>query len=148
MPKTAFERRRDYRRLGRFDRRQSIEFEAAGNERIFLLDLRRNFARRSLRIERARQKQTPQKIFKPHTENYWRAWVNKNDLDFADLSPEIVELFKRSLLVVRTQIDNDGAILAANDSDVTERATDHYSYLWTRDGALVATRSTLPVIRF
>ncbi|MDQ3801527.1 MAG: glycoside hydrolase family 15 protein [Acidobacteriota bacterium] len=73
-----------------------------------------------------------------YTENYWRVWVNKNDIDFADLPPETIELFKRSLLVVRTQIDNDGAILAANDSDVTLRATDHYSYLWTRDGALVA----------
>ena len=73
-----------------------------------------------------------------YTENFWRVWVNKNDTDFADLSPEIVELYKRSLLIVRTQIDNNGAILAANDSDVTERATDHYSYLWTRDGAFVA----------
>ncbi len=73
-----------------------------------------------------------------YTENFWRAWVNKNEVDFADLSPEIVEEYKRSLLVVRTQTDNDGAILAANDSDVTERATDHYSYLWTRDGAFVA----------
>jgi glucoamylase len=81
--------------------------------------------------------QTPQRLLS-HTETYWRSWVNKNDFDFADLSPEIIELFKRSLLVVRTQIDNNGAILAANDSDVAERATDHYSYLWTRDGALVA----------
>ncbi|MBC7901741.1 MAG: glycoside hydrolase family 15 protein [Saprospiraceae bacterium] len=72
------------------------------------------------------------------TENYWRAWVNKNETDFADLPQKIVDLFKRSLLIARTQIDNDGAILAANDSDVTERATDHYSYLWTRDGAFVA----------
>lgn len=73
-----------------------------------------------------------------YTENYWRAWVNKNETDFADLPPAIVDLYKRSLLVVRTQCDNDGAILAANDSDVTARATDHYSYLWTRDGAFVA----------
>ncbi len=71
-------------------------------------------------------------------QNYWTVWVNKNEKDFADLSPDCVELYKRSLLVVRTQIDNNGAILAANDSDVTERATDHYSYLWTRDGAFVA----------
>ena len=91
--------------------------------------------------------QTPEQFLK-YTENYWRAWVNKNDTDFADLSPEVVELFKRSLLVIRTQIDNDGAILAANDSDVTERATDHYSYLWTRDGALVAHALTLPAILF
>jgi Glucoamylase and related glycosyl hydrolases len=73
-----------------------------------------------------------------YTENYWRAWVNKNDTDFADLPGEIVDFYKRSLLIVSTQIDNGGAILAANDSDVTERATDHYSYLWTRDGAFVA----------
>ncbi len=73
-----------------------------------------------------------------HTENYWRVWVEKNETDFLDLSPKIVEMYKRSLLIVHTQIDRDGAILAANDSDVTERATDHYSYLWTRDGAFVA----------
>lgn len=72
------------------------------------------------------------------TENFWRAWVNKNDIHFDHLSPEMIELYKRSLLVVRTQIDNGGAIIAANDSDVTERATDHYSYLWPRDGAFIA----------
>ncbi len=72
------------------------------------------------------------------TRHYWRAWVNKKETNFGDLSAAIVALFKRSLLVVRTQIDNNGAIIAANDSDVTLRATDHYSYLWPRDGALVA----------
>ena len=72
------------------------------------------------------------------TEDYWRAWVNKNETDFGNLPTEVVRLYKRSLLVVRTQIDHGGAILAANDSDVTLRATDHYSYLWPRDGALVA----------
>ncbi|MGI9034724.1 MAG: glycoside hydrolase family 15 protein, partial [Pyrinomonadaceae bacterium] len=91
----------------------------------------------ALELNRHLLEQTPQN-FLSYTENYWRVWVNKNEIDFADLSPEIVELFKRSLLVIRNQTDNDGAILAANDSDVTMRATDHYSYLWTRDGAFVA----------
>ncbi len=81
--------------------------------------------------------ETPQ-LSLDYTENYWRVWVNKNETDFSDLTAEVVELYKRSLLIVRTQIDNQGAILAANDFDVTERATDHYSYLWTRDGAFVA----------
>jgi oligosaccharide amylase len=79
----------------------------------------------------------PQNLIE-RTNNYWRAWVNKNETDFGNLPPEVVRLYKRSLLVVRTQIDSGGAILAANDSDVTLRATDHYSYLWPRDGALVA----------
>ncbi len=73
-----------------------------------------------------------------YTDNYWRAWVNKNGLDLSQLTPEIADFYKRCLLIVNTQIDRDGAILAANDFDVTERATDHYSYLWTRDGAFVA----------
>jgi oligosaccharide amylase len=79
----------------------------------------------------------PEEFFS-YTDSYWRAWANKSPVDFADLSPAVVELYKRSLLVVNTQIDDDGAILAANDSDVALRATDHYSYLWTRDGAFVA----------
>ncbi|HTH36923.1 MAG TPA: glycoside hydrolase family 15 protein [Pyrinomonadaceae bacterium] len=81
--------------------------------------------------------QSPQKYF-DYTENYWRAWVNKNVADFRGLSRSVIEMYKRSLLIVQTQIDSGGAILAANDSDVAERATDHYSYLWTRDGAFVA----------
>ena len=72
------------------------------------------------------------------TSDYWRAWVNKNEIDFGNLGSDVIALFKRSLLIVRTQIDKGGAIIAANDSDVTLRASDHYSYLWPRDGALVA----------
>ncbi|HVF48749.1 MAG TPA: glycoside hydrolase family 15 protein [Pyrinomonadaceae bacterium] len=83
------------------------------------------------------RERTPRSLLK-RTEVYWRAWVNKNEIDFDALPAEVVRLFKRSLLVVRTQIDDGGAIIAANDSDVTIRATDHYSYLWPRDGALVA----------
>ncbi len=76
--------------------------------------------------------------FFSYTANYWKAWVNKNTTDFGDLSDRIIDFYKRSLLIDITQIDGRGAILAANDHDVTERATDHYSYLWTRDGAFVA----------
>ena len=63
---------------------------------------------------------------------------NQAKLADAKLSPEIVDLYDRSLHIIRTQIDLGGAIIAANDHDVTERATDHYSYLWPRDGAFVA----------
>lgn len=72
------------------------------------------------------------------TRAYWRTWVNKHERDWADLSPEVVALFKRSLLIVRTQIDRGGAILAANDTDILQFNRDHYSYMWPRDGAFVA----------
>lgn len=82
-------------------------------------------------------RRSPQ-VYLDYTANYWRAWVNKNDKDLGGLPPTVADFYKRSLLIVHTQIDKGGAILAANDHDVTERATDHYSYLWTRDGAFVA----------
>lgn len=69
---------------------------------------------------------------------YWRLWANKDDLDFDDLPDAIVSVYKRSLLVVRTQIDSGGAIIAANDTDNTQFNRDTYSYMWPRDGALVA----------
>jgi GH15 family glucan-1,4-alpha-glucosidase/ferredoxin len=72
------------------------------------------------------------------TSAYWRLWVGGTNINFGNLPPKVVELFKRSLLVVRTQIDNDGAIIAANDSDIMQFSRDTYSYMWPRDGALVA----------
>ncbi|MDF2679008.1 MAG: glycoside hydrolase family 15 [Brevibacillus sp.] len=69
---------------------------------------------------------------------YWQRWVNKEERDFADLPAEVIELYKTSLLLVRTQIDHNGAILAANDSDILQFNRDHYSYMWPRDGALIA----------
>ena len=76
--------------------------------------------------------------FIERTRAYWRLWVRKEPIDFADLSPGLVDLYRRSLLILRTQIDNHGAIIAANDSDVTQFNRDTYSYMWPRDGALVA----------
>ncbi|TLD43175.1 MAG: Glucoamylase [Candidatus Jettenia ecosi] len=78
----------------------------------------------------------PQKII-DRTASYWRHWVNKEEFNFGNLPQDIVDLFKRSLLIVATQIDNGGAIIAANDSDIRQYAKDTYSYMWPRDGALV-----------
>ncbi len=72
------------------------------------------------------------------TSKYWQAWVRKDVQSFGDLPPAITDVFKRSLLVLRSQIDNRGAIIAANDSDIVRFGGDTYSYMWGRDGAFVA----------
>ncbi len=72
------------------------------------------------------------------TRNYWRLWVNKVPVKQGVLSEKQLELYKNSLLILRTQIDNRGAIIAANDADVLLFGRDTYSYMWPRDGALVA----------
>lgn len=72
------------------------------------------------------------------TEAYWKLWSRKEPTNIASLPEPVQDLFYRSQLILRTQIDNGGAIIAANDSDITHFAGDHYSYCWMRDGALVA----------
>ncbi|MEM8781572.1 MAG: glycoside hydrolase family 15 protein [Planctomycetota bacterium] len=92
------------------------------------------------------------------TRGYWKLWLDsKRPLHLdgdarggsgepagasaanADALPAPVhQLYRRSLLTVKTQCDARGAILAANDSDILQFSRDTYSYLWPRDGAFVA----------
>ncbi|WP_320045716.1 glycoside hydrolase family 15 protein [uncultured Ilyobacter sp.] len=80
---------------------------------------------------------TPQEIIR-RTANYWKLWVSKEPLPLDKLPEMISSIYRKSLLILRTQLDNGGGILAANDSDVMQYNRDTYSYIWPRDGALVA----------
>src|SRR5206468_875213 len=72
------------------------------------------------------------------TAAYWHLWLDTHRPDFADLPSDVSRIYLLSLLILRTQIDNGGAILAANDSDIASTVRDTYSYMWPRDGALTA----------
>ncbi|HKR63546.1 MAG TPA: glycoside hydrolase family 15 protein [Thermoanaerobaculia bacterium] len=71
------------------------------------------------------------------TGSHWYTWVNKPDRDLSDLPEEVVDLYRRSLLVIATQCDRGGGVLAANDSDIQWGHNDHYSYVWPRDAVFV-----------
>lgn len=72
------------------------------------------------------------------TESYWRAWVNRRELTTCEIDPSLIDLYRRSLLVMRTHVDNEGAIIASGDSSILQAGRDTYSYCWPRDGAYVA----------
>lgn len=88
-------------------------------------------------LHRLVQQRTPASFIE-RTRNYWRLWVNKGNEPMGDLPKSMVDLYKRSLLIVATQMDADGAIIAATDGDVWAFSRDSYGYMWPRDGALVA----------
>jgi glucoamylase len=69
--------------------------------------------------------------------SYWYTWVHKPVEDLSELPDEIIDLYRRSLLIIRTQCDDSGAVLAANDSDIQWGHNDHYSYMWARDASFV-----------
>ncbi|MDF2963234.1 MAG: hypothetical protein K0S39_4969 [Paenibacillus sp.] len=80
---------------------------------------------------------TPQALLQ-RTYNFWTEWLGRDRHDLSLLDDDIASFYKRSLLIVRTNMDNRGAIIAANDSDILKFAKDTYSYMWPRDGALIA----------
>jgi GH15 family glucan-1,4-alpha-glucosidase/ferredoxin len=110
----------------------------AGGERVaYMVMIAAESREELLELHKWIMKMGPQGVL-DRTTSYWRLWVGGTNINFGNLPTKVVDLFKRSLLVVRTQIDNDGAIIAANDSDIMQFSRDTYSYMWPRDGALVA----------
>jgi len=89
------------------------------------------------RIDATVKSKGPQEMI-ARTEAYWRLWIRKENHRLDLLPDKLAELYRRSLLVLRTQIDWQGGIVAANDSDVIKFNRDTYSYVWPRDGALVS----------
>ena len=72
------------------------------------------------------------------TADYWRLWVRKESPPLHLVPENLAALYRRSLLILATQIDWQGGILAATDSDVIQFNRDTYAYIWPRDGALAA----------
>ena len=80
---------------------------------------------------------TPE-TFLHRTQEYWSFWVRKRQSPTPDIPQEFWDLYNRSLLTLRTQVDNSGAIIAGNDPDVARKTGDTYSYLFPRVGAIAA----------
>lgn len=109
-----------------------VSMEALGSTTVFYWICAGRRYGEVRRLDEHVRVETPARMF-GRTASYWYTWVHKTDDDLTDVPEEVADLYRRSLLVTRTQCDNDGAILAANDSDVQWGHNDHYSYMWARD---------------
>mgnify|MGYP005841214697 CR=1 FL=1 len=120
----------------------SVSLPAGGSQVIYLVLGCGQSHADMVELHRFLHREGPQGVI-DRTVAYWRLWLTaaRNELPadgIAPLSTRVIDLYKRSLLIVRSQIDNSGAIIAANDSDIMQFSRDTYSYLWPRDGAFVA----------
>jgi glucoamylase len=70
--------------------------------------------------------------------DYWSAWVNRYNFSFYGLDEKAIELFKKSLFIIRAHTDNRGAILASGDYSMLNYGRDTYSYMWPRDASYSA----------
>lgn len=69
------------------------------------------------------------------TAQWWHEWLTPA-LKVGEHIPEVhQDLFIQSLMIIKSQIDKRGAIIASTDSTLLNYSKDNYAYSWPRDGA-------------
>ncbi len=75
------------------------------------------------------------RYYEERTANFWRTWSNKRNFQ---METGAVSLFKRSLFIIRSHMNQLGAIAASSDSDILKSNKDGYYYVWPRDASMAA----------
>lgn len=71
------------------------------------------------------------------TSSWWRDWLSPAK-KYAELMPEAHrKTFIESVMVLKSQIDKRGAVIASTDTSMLNYSKDAYGYAWPRDGAYV-----------
>lgn len=93
-------------------------------------------SREALYIHRQIQEQgVYERIHK--TAKWWREWLEPGIAAAERLPKQYQEHFIESLMIIKSQIDKRGAIIASTDSTLLNYSKDNYAYSWPRDGANV-----------
>jgi GH15 family glucan-1,4-alpha-glucosidase len=69
------------------------------------------------------------------TAEWWQKWLEPAVHVAEKIAPEYQESFIRSAMIVKSQIDKRGAVIASTDSTMLNYSRDAYAYCWPRDGA-------------
>jgi GH15 family glucan-1,4-alpha-glucosidase len=69
------------------------------------------------------------------TSAWWQEWLQPS-IDFAQALPkDHQDLFLESMMIIKSQIDKRGAVMASTDTTMLNYSRDAYAYSWPRDGA-------------
>ncbi len=71
------------------------------------------------------------------TADWWHQWLAPAMHVAEKIAPEYQESFIRSTMIIKSQIDKRGAVIASTDSTMLNYSRDAYAYSWPRDGAYV-----------
>ena len=71
------------------------------------------------------------------TQSWWHRWLDPALRIIDRVEPEYRSNFIRSMMIVKSQIDKRGAVIASTDTAMLNYSRDAYAYCWPRDGAYV-----------
>jgi len=71
------------------------------------------------------------------TANWWHEWLQPAMHAADQIDPAHRDNFLRSVMIIKSQIDKRGAVMASTDTAMLNYSRDAYAYSWPRDGAYV-----------
>lgn len=71
------------------------------------------------------------------TAEWWQEWLEPAEAAAAKIAPEFRKSFIESVMIIKSQIDKRGAVIASTDTTMLNYSRDAYAYSWPRDGAYV-----------
>lgn len=71
------------------------------------------------------------------TAHWWHKWLQPALVVADKIAPHHRQNFLRSMMIIKSQIDKRGAVMASTDTTMLNYWRDAYAYSWPRDGAYV-----------
>ena len=71
------------------------------------------------------------------TASWWQEWLQPAIATAHKLPKAYQDRFIESVMIIKSQIDKRGAVIASTDSTLLNYSKDGYAYSWPRDGANV-----------
>ena len=71
------------------------------------------------------------------TARWWHEWLRPAFRVSEKLAPAHRSNFLKSMMIIKSQIDKRGAVMASTDTTMLNYSRDAYAYSWPRDGAYV-----------
>lgn len=71
------------------------------------------------------------------TANWWEQWIKPAEAASDKIDPKYQNLFIKSVMIMKSQMDIRGAIMASTDTAMLKFSRDAYAYSWPRDGAYI-----------
>ena len=113
----------------------TLQLEAHGSDRVHYWISAGTSIREALYVHKIVQDQGIKSRLNA-TASWWHKWLEPALKVATTVPKEYQEIFVQSVMIMKSQMDKRGAIIASTDSTMLNYSRDAYGYSWPRDGGL------------
>ena len=114
--------------------RFKIDLEANSSERVHYWITAGMSIREAIHIHEKIQDDSAMSNLR-RTADWWHEWLEPTYAILEKIAPSHRDTFLQSMMIIKSQIDKHGAVIASTDTSMLNYSRDAYGYSWPRDGA-------------